>query len=168
MEELIKEIEYIKSNIDNKDITANLICNKIRMYRLKMRINYTSFECMTLIDITNRYVDYDSLKNALIGNLNIYELKRFYNNIDILNNEEIKILNDNIIYNTDKMIRIITLYLYGNLRINEDEYHIYLDEFNDLIKYKYKLNIPVDNMEVSLLEEFYNKYKENYNTRQFI
>ncbi len=36
MEELIKEIEYIKSNIDNKDITANLICNKIRMYRLKM------------------------------------------------------------------------------------------------------------------------------------
>lgn len=160
MEELIKDIEGIINNLGDSGLKATLICNKVRNYRVRNRYEYTNQECARILELTYRYVDRESIINSLSGSLSVFELERYYYNIDELNSEEIDILKRNIEIRTREMLKIINSFLYGNGRVNEDKMDFYLGEFFSLIDYKNKLNLPVSNFENELLNEFYRKYKE--------
>lgn len=160
MEELIKDLEGLCKHLGESSVSANLICNKIRKHRVKNRVEFTGFECVRIIDLTKRSVDYDSLMVALTGPLSISELVKYYPNLCDLTIEEMEIMKKSVDFNSREMIRIITSYLYGKTYLNEDMIEFYMGEFFSLIDYKARLGLPITNMESDLVSEFYSKYKE--------
>ncbi len=160
MEELIKDLEGLCKHLGESSVSANLICNKIRKYRVKNRIEFTGSECVRIIDLTKRSVDYDSLMIALTGPLTIYELIKNYPDLCDLTKEEMEIMKKNVDYNSREMVRIITSYLYGKTYLSEDMIEFYMGEFFSLVDYKTRLGLPITNTESDLVSEFYSKYKE--------
>ena len=160
MEELIKELEDLCKHLGESSVGANLICNKVRNYRVKNRVEFTGTECIRILDLTKRSVDYDSLMVALSGPLTVYELIKYYPDLCELTKEEMGIMKKSVDFNSHEMVRIITSYLYGKTYLDEDMIEFYMGEFFSLVDYKTRLGLPVTNMESDLVSEFYSKYKE--------